>query len=67
MLSDASHEGLKNHTLHLPWETGVSREFFGKIRRVPEFVKHPYPPIAPPAVLDSSADAATSVGDLPPF
>ena len=25
MLSDASHEGLKNHTLHLPWETGVSR------------------------------------------
>ena len=66
MLSDASHEGLKNHTLHLPWETGVSREIFGKIRRVPEFVKHPYPPIAPPAVLDSSADAATSAGDLPP-
>ena len=29
-------------------------------------MKHPYPPIAPPAVLDSSADAATSVGDLPP-
>ena len=66
MLSDASLEGLKNHTLHLPWETGVSREVFGKIRRVPEFVKHPYPPIAPPAVLDSGADAATSVRGLAP-
>ena len=33
MLSDASHEGLKNHTLHLPWETGVSR----KVRRAAEF------------------------------
>ena len=66
MLSDASLEGLKNHTVHLPWETGVSREVFGKIRRVPEFVKHPYSPIAPPAVLDSGADAATSVRGLAP-
>ena len=67
MLSDASREGLKNHTLHLPWETGVSREIFGKIRRAPEFVKHPYPPIAPPTVASPLLAETSLCSSISPF
>ena len=62
MLSDASHSGLRNHNIRLPWEVGVSREIFGKVRRTSEFPKHPYPPVSPPPLLDPSSEIVSPGG-----